>query len=134
VSRGVGHSVLGLALSDFYKWVDTSYGGVKIWSVHNSQFCPNIRYWKMRSQSIGLLHTSLKCTKQWQTSQPSTRLYPCLFSTSSVSQSGHNRWSKIRHDKGANDAKRGSAFSKISQEITYASKCEYQRTPTTHKP
>ncbi|RPB16099.1 DUF28-domain-containing protein [Morchella conica CCBAS932] len=76
----------------------------------------------MRSQSIGLLHTSLKCTKQWQTSQSSTRLYPCLFSTSSVSQSGHNRWSKIRHDKGANDAKRGSAFSKISQEISYASK------------
>lgn len=76
----------------------------------------------MRSQPVALLRTSLQCTKQWQKSQSSTRLYPCLFSTSSVSQSGHNRWSKIRHDKGANDKKRGSAFSKISQEISFASK------------
>lgn len=35
------------------------------------------------------------------------------LSTSSVAASGHSRWSKIRHKKGAVDAARGSQFSKI---------------------
>ena len=26
---------------------------------------------------------------------------------------GHNKWSKIKRDKGANDAKRGAVFTKI---------------------
>jgi YebC/PmpR family DNA-binding regulatory protein len=36
--------------------------------------------------------------------------------------SGHNRWSKIKHKKGAGDAKRGKIFTKIIKEITVASR------------
>jgi transcriptional/translational regulatory protein YebC/TACO1 len=34
--------------------------------------------------------------------------------------SGHNKWSSIKHKKGAADAKRGKIFSKISREIIVA--------------
>lgn len=34
--------------------------------------------------------------------------------------SGHNKWSSIKHKKGAADAKRGKVFSKISREIIVA--------------
>lgn len=36
--------------------------------------------------------------------------------------SGHNKWSTIKRKKGANDAKRGAAFTKIIREITVAVK------------
>jgi YebC/PmpR family DNA-binding regulatory protein len=36
--------------------------------------------------------------------------------------SGHSKWSKIKHFKGALDAKRGKIFSKLSKEITIAAK------------
>jgi len=36
--------------------------------------------------------------------------------------SGHNKWSTIRHKKGAADAKRGKIFTKIIKEITVAAK------------
>ena len=36
--------------------------------------------------------------------------------------SGHNRWSKIKNKKGATDAKRGQAFTKIIKEITVAAR------------
>lgn len=36
--------------------------------------------------------------------------------------SGHNKWSSIKHKKGAADAKRGKIFTKIIKEITIASK------------
>ncbi len=36
--------------------------------------------------------------------------------------SGHNKWSTIKHKKGAADAKRSKLFSKISKEITVAAK------------
>jgi YebC/PmpR family DNA-binding regulatory protein len=36
--------------------------------------------------------------------------------------SGHNKWSKIKHKKAANDAKRGKMFTKILREITVAAK------------
>ncbi len=36
--------------------------------------------------------------------------------------SGHNKWSKIKHKKGAQDAKRSKIFSKIIKEITVAVK------------
>ncbi len=36
--------------------------------------------------------------------------------------SGHSKWAKIRHAKGAADAKRGKVFSKLSQQITMAVK------------
>jgi YebC/PmpR family DNA-binding regulatory protein len=36
--------------------------------------------------------------------------------------SGHNKWSKIKHAKGALDAKRGKLFSKLSKEITVAAR------------
>ena len=47
----------------------------------------------------------------------------CLqFSTTSIAQSGHNRWSKIKHDKGAVDAKKNVQRSALSKEIALASK------------
>ncbi len=36
--------------------------------------------------------------------------------------SGHSKWSKIRHAKGAADAKKGKIFSKLSEQITIAVK------------
>jgi YebC/PmpR family DNA-binding regulatory protein len=36
--------------------------------------------------------------------------------------SGHSKWAKIKHKKGAEDAKRGALFTKISKEITAAAK------------
>ncbi|PUU78145.1 transcriptional regulator TACO1-like protein [Tuber borchii] len=45
-----------------------------------------------------------------------------FFSSSSHLQSGHNRWSKIRHDKGKNDANKSAEFSRLSQEICSAVK------------
>lgn len=36
--------------------------------------------------------------------------------------SGHNKWSKIKHKKAANDAKKGKIFSKLSVQITQAAK------------
>lgn len=35
---------------------------------------------------------------------------------------GHNKWSKIKRAKGANDAKRGKIFSRLSRDITLAAK------------
>lgn len=36
--------------------------------------------------------------------------------------SGHNKWSKIKRQKGTNDAKKGKVFSKLSKLITLAAK------------
>jgi YebC/PmpR family DNA-binding regulatory protein len=36
--------------------------------------------------------------------------------------SGHSKWAKVKHFKGAIDAKRGKIFSKLSKEITIATK------------
>lgn len=36
--------------------------------------------------------------------------------------SGHSKWAKVKHFKGALDAKRGKVFSKLSKEITIAAK------------
>ena len=36
--------------------------------------------------------------------------------------SGHNKWSTIKHKKGAADAKRGKIFSKLIKEITVAAR------------
>ncbi|ATZ58682.1 hypothetical protein BCIN_16g03920 [Botrytis cinerea B05.10] len=47
----------------------------------------------------------------------------CLqFSTTSAASSGHNRWSKIKHDKGAVDAKKTKARSIIAHDIALAVK------------
>jgi hypothetical protein len=46
-----------------------------------------------------------------------------LFSTSSAVRSGHNRWSKIKHDKGNADAKKTAQRSALAKEISDASKC-----------
>lgn len=35
---------------------------------------------------------------------------------------GHNKWSKIKREKGANDAKRGAAFTKIGNQIAIAAR------------
>ncbi|WVW85496.1 hypothetical protein I302_107534 [Kwoniella bestiolae CBS 10118] len=48
---------------------------------------------------------------------------PCrCFTTSVPVGSGHNRWSKIRHKKGAADKERGALFAKLSREIITAMK------------
>ena len=36
--------------------------------------------------------------------------------------SGHNKWSSIKHKKGAADAKRGKIFSRVAKEITLAAR------------
>ncbi|NCU37681.1 YebC/PmpR family DNA-binding transcriptional regulator [Candidatus Saccharibacteria bacterium] len=36
--------------------------------------------------------------------------------------SGHNKWSKIKRDKGINDAKRGAVFTKIGNQIAIAAR------------
>jgi len=35
---------------------------------------------------------------------------------------GHSKWAKVKHFKGAIDAKRGKIFSKLSKEISIAAK------------
>jgi hypothetical protein len=46
------------------------------------------------------------------------------FSTACIAQSGHNRWSKIKHDKGAKDMNKNIQRSMFSREIALASKRE----------
>jgi hypothetical protein len=46
----------------------------------------------------------------------------CLFSTTSAVQSGHSRWSKIKHDKGKADHSKGSQRNLLSKDIALASK------------
>ena len=36
--------------------------------------------------------------------------------------SGHSKWSKIKRDKGANDAKRGAVFTKLGNQIAIAAR------------
>jgi hypothetical protein len=50
----------------------------------------------------------------------------CLFSTTSTLQSGHSRWSKIKHDKGKADANKGSQRTSLSREIALASKSMFR--------
>src|SRR5690606_35492039 len=35
---------------------------------------------------------------------------------------GHNKWSKIKREKGANDAKRGAVFTKIGKQVAIAAR------------
>ena len=35
---------------------------------------------------------------------------------------GHSKWAKVKHFKGAIDAKRGKIFAKLSKEITISAK------------
>ena len=47
----------------------------------------------------------------------------CLgFSSTATTRSGHNRWSKIKHDKGTADAKKNRERSVLAAKITLASK------------
>ena len=50
----------------------------------------------------------------------------CLFSTTATLQSGHSRWSKIKHDKGKADANKGSQRTSLSREIALASKSMFR--------
>ena len=36
--------------------------------------------------------------------------------------SGHSKWSQIKRQKGANDAKRGAVFTKVGREISIAAR------------
>ncbi|KAF3935614.1 hypothetical protein ABW19_dt0204791 [Dactylella cylindrospora] len=46
------------------------------------------------------------------------RLQMRALCVSAQCQSGHSKWSKIRHDKGRKDANKANMFSKISEQIT----------------
>ena len=50
----------------------------------------------------------------------------CLrpFSTCSTLSSGHNRWSKIKHDKGKADGVKNKQRSSLAKELAHTSKCE----------
>jgi YebC/PmpR family DNA-binding regulatory protein len=45
-----------------------------------------------------------------------------IFIGGAAAMSGHNKWSTIKHKKGAADAKRGKVFTKIIKEISVAAK------------
>jgi transcriptional/translational regulatory protein YebC/TACO1 len=51
------------------------------------------------------------------------------LSCSAITRSGHNRWSKIKHDKGKEDAIKSKARGFLSEDVTMASRCAY-REPT----
>jgi hypothetical protein len=54
----------------------------------------------------------------------------CLgFSTTATVQSGHNRWSKIKHDKGAADIKKNVLRSGYAKQIALASKRTFPPMP-----
>lgn len=57
-------------------------------------------------------------TCRWS-SLPQTR----SFTASRSANSGHNRWSKIKHDKGAADARKSKERTKLAYEVFIASKC-----------
>lgn len=72
---------------------------------------------------MGMMSTAL-----YQRSSRSTSglIGRCLFcrhlSDTTRLSSGHNRWSKIKNDKGKNDAQKNSQRSLLSKEIAYATK------------
>ncbi|KAF8427389.1 transcriptional regulator TACO1-like protein [Tirmania nivea] len=70
----------------------------------------------LRCSASSLAVTSSRPTVRPQASAP--------FSTTSTILSGHSRWSKIKHDKGKADLRRGEEFSKISREIITAAKVD----------
>lgn len=54
------------------------------------------------------------------------------LSCSAAAQSGHNRWSKIKHHKGKEDALKSKARTLLSHEIMLASKCGFRDLACTH--
>lgn len=56
--------------------------------------------------------------------RPNSLQCQCLrsFTTSSVQLSGHNKWSKIKHEKGAADKKRSQLHGSIAKLLTLYSK------------
>ena len=46
----------------------------------------------------------------------------CHLTLRRLIMSGHNKWSTIKHKKGAADAKRGKIFTKLIKEITIAAR------------
>lgn len=61
------------------------------------------------------------------------------ISTSARLQAGHNKWSKIRHEKGAADRKRGAQNNLLAKAITDASRSKNpptspEATPTSMRP
>jgi len=60
---------------------------------------------------LDLFPISSLCTRCWRS-----------FATTSAAHSGHNRWSKIRHGKGAADAKKTALRSTFAKSLTLYSK------------
>ena len=81
---------------------------------------------------MGMMSTAL-----YQRSSRSTSglIGRCLFcrhlSDTTRLSSGHNRWSKIKNDKGKNDAQKNSQRSLLSKEIAYATKGQHREAATT---
>ena len=48
--------------------------------------------------------------------------WSCGQHIESAAMSGHSKWSQIKRQKGANDAKRGAVFTKIAREISIAAR------------
>lgn len=77
----------------------------------------------MLSPGIALRRTVAQCSKPLLPLP--TRGAQCIlsgFHTSAIAESGHSRWSKIKHDKGKNDLRRGNAFGKLCLAIITATK------------
>lgn len=73
------------------------------------------------------LHTFKLLSQIAQPARP-TRICPrCrrAFSITAISQSGHNKWSKIKHTKGRADQKKTSERTLFVQAITLYSKCTH---------
>lgn len=82
----------------------------------------------VKSSHATFKHTSMATFSRGLRASMSKGEYICArcagLSTSAVTRSGHNRWSKIKHDKGAADMKKNVQRSQFSKDIYLASKCK----------
>src|SRR5512136_3167313 len=75
------------------------------------------------SLQAGFSHGSI-CRFTQGTRSPRMRaiIYKVRHERNNDKMSGHNKWSTIKHKKGAADAKRGKIFTKLIKEITVAAR------------
>ena len=90
-------------------------------SIYNHSFAGRQRQKSGDEHFHSNSHSHLKQMKQHQQEQYQ-EIRRRFHSSPLPHLAGHNKWSKIRHAKGKNDAQRGLLFSKISIEISAASR------------
>lgn len=93
-------------------------------------------FWGVREQSHPLcvhriivcfsMHVNPRCLLRVKFNHGCLRQPVKAFTTSASVTSGHNRWSKIKHDKGKEDAAKTKQRSIISHEIAQASKRRFR--------